>query len=66
MRKGKHAFDVIVAGGGPAGLAAAMATRMFGKVHNMDIRKLQAGLIRQGAYIDLSGRKRGSEGVSLE
>ncbi len=42
--------------GEAAGLAAAMAARGDGAVRNVDVRRLQDGLVAQGAYVDLSGR----------
>jgi hypothetical protein len=44
--------------GEAAGLAAAMAARSGnGIIRDVDVRQLQDGLLRQGAFIDLAGRK---------
>lgn len=42
--------------GEAAGLAAALAARGSGCVRDVDVRKLQQHLLRQGAYIDLGRR----------
>jgi hypothetical protein len=39
--------------GHAAGVAASLAAQADGRVRNVNIRKLQQGLVRQGAYIDL-------------
>jgi len=43
--------------GEAAGLAAAMAARKGCGVREVDVRRLQDRLVRQGAYIDLAGRR---------
>jgi len=42
--------------GHAAGYAAKLASKCEGKVRDIDIRRLQQGLIKQGAFIDLSGK----------
>jgi hypothetical protein len=57
MQGSVRVMPAAFATGEAAGLAAAMAARgCGGAVREVDVRRLQDGLIRQGAFIDLAGR----------
>lgn len=47
----KHEVDVFVAGGGPAGVAAALAADRSLSVHDVPVKELQAKLRAYGAYL---------------
>lgn len=47
----KYDVDVFVAGGGPAGCAAAISAQDKVSTHSVDIRKVQKALLDCGAYL---------------
>ncbi len=56
MQGSVRVMPAAFATGEAAGLAAAMAARKKVDVRDVDVRRLQDRLVRQGAYIDLAGR----------
>jgi hypothetical protein len=56
MQGSVRVMPAAFATGEAAGLAAAMAARKKSGVREVNVRRLQDRLVRQGAYIDLAGR----------
>jgi len=56
MQGSVRVMPAAFATGEAAGLAAAMAAKTGGAVREINVRRLQDRLIRQGAFIDLAGR----------
>jgi len=47
----RYDAEVLVVGGGPAGIAAAMAVQAGPDTRSIDVRELQARLKAMGAYL---------------